>query len=72
MAVSEDARIRETHTIDRDILLLPEVIVEKYDDEASQVLRPCFYAIWNACGFKKSFNYNDNDEWAPRKIIGEF
>ncbi len=66
MDVYSDPDIDEINTIDRDILQLPEVIVEKYDDEAAQVLRPCFYAIWNACGFKKSFNYNDNDEWDPR------
>jgi len=66
MDAYSDLDIDEIHTIDRDDLQLPEVIVEKYDDEAAQVLRPCFYAIWNACGFKKSFNYNDNDEWDPR------
>lgn len=66
MAVSERFWFARSHTIDRDILLLPEVIVENYDVRAEQVLRPCFDSIWNACGFSRSFNYNDNGEWAPK------
>jgi hypothetical protein len=45
--------------IDRDILLLPEVIIENYDTAPEDVLRPCFDALWNACGFSKSPNYDD-------------
>jgi len=58
--------IEEIHTIDRDILQLPEVTIESYDVSAEKVLKPCFDSIWNACGFKRSFNYNDEGEWAPR------
>ncbi len=58
--------IDEVHTIDRDILLLPEVVIESYDVSAKDVLRPCFYAIWNACDFPRSLNYNDAGEWVPR------
>ena len=57
---------RRSHTIDRDILLLPEVIMQSYDDRAEDALRPCFDSIWNACGFPRSWNYNDEGEWAPR------
>jgi len=45
--------------IDRDILLLPEVIIENYDTAPEEVLKPCFDAMWNACGFSKSPNYDD-------------
>ncbi len=62
MAVSEH---RESHTIDRDLLLLPEIIVDGYDVKAEKALKPCFDSIWNACGFPKSLNYNDKEEWAP-------
>ena len=58
-------RVREVHTIDRDILQLPEIIVESYDVRAEDVLKPCFDSIWNACGFPRSLNYNDKGEWAP-------
>ncbi|MFC1931249.1 helix-turn-helix domain-containing protein [Chloroflexota bacterium] len=56
----------EIHTIDRDILQLPEVTIESYDVSAEKVLKPSFDSIWNACGFPRSLNYNDAGEWAPR------
>lgn len=58
--------VDEIHTIDRDVLLLPEVIIESYDVMAKDVLKPCFDSIWNACGFASSLNYNEQGEWAPR------
>jgi hypothetical protein len=56
----------EVHTIDMDILKLPEVVIEDYDVNMAQKLKPCFDSIWNACGFPGSLNYNDEGEWAPR------
>jgi len=58
--------ISESHIIDRDILLLPEVVIESYDVSAKDVLRPCFDSIWNACGHPKDLYYNDAGEWAPK------
>lgn len=58
-------RIHEVHTIDRDILQLPEVVTESYNVSAERVLKPCFDSIWNACGFPRSLDYNDKGEWAP-------
>ena len=58
--------INEVYTIDRDILVLPEVFMENYDDQPASILKPCFDSIWNACGFPRSFNYNDEGEWAPK------
>jgi hypothetical protein len=58
--------IDEVHTIDRDILLLPEVVIESYDVCADKALRPCFDSIWNACGFPRDLYYNDDGEWAPK------
>jgi hypothetical protein len=45
--------------IDRDILLLPEVIIENYNTALEDVLKPCFDAMWNACGFPRSPSYDD-------------
>lgn len=56
---------RRAHTIDRDILLLPEIVIESYRDNAERILRPCFDSIWNACGFRGSLNYNEAGEWTP-------
>lgn len=58
--------IDEIYAIDRDILLLPEVVIENYDVQAQDVLKPCFDSVWNACGFSRSFYYNERGEWAPK------
>lgn len=55
-----------THTIDRDILILPEVVMERYEVKAEEVLKPCFDSIWNACGYPKSLNYNNKGEWVGK------
>ncbi|MBA7644727.1 hypothetical protein ES703_52472 [subsurface metagenome] len=55
--------IDEVHTIDRDVLLLPEIFIESYDVIAEDILRPCFDSIWNACGFPRSLNYDDAGKW---------
>ncbi len=47
----------EVLTIDRNILLLPEVLLERYDLPARDVLKPCFDSVWNACGFPTWWNY---------------
>ena len=65
MAVRERFWFTESHTIDREILQLPEIIIESYDASAEKVLKPCFDSIWNACGFPISLNYNDEGGWAP-------
>ena len=46
------------HAIDRDMLLLPEIIIENYDMPTEDILKPCFDSIWNACGFTRCFNYD--------------
>ena len=53
--------------IDRDILLLPETVIESYDAKPDAVLKPAFDAIWNSCGFPKSLNYDDKGEWKPNR-----
>jgi hypothetical protein len=52
--------------IDRDVLLLPEVIVEDSNANIPRVMRPVFDAVWNAAGYERSFNYDDAGEWKGR------
>ncbi|MDW8022595.1 MAG: ATP-binding protein [Nitrososphaerota archaeon] len=61
MAV-DSSRAYEAHSIDRDILMLPEVVIESYDVDPKDILKPCFDSIWNACGFPRSLNYNMKGE----------
>jgi len=49
----------ETQTIDRDVLMLPEIIINSYDVDVKDALRPCLDSVWNACGYPRSLNYDD-------------
>ena len=35
-----------------------EAIIENVDTMSDQILKPCFDAIWNACGYAGSANYD--------------
>lgn len=52
----------DTYPIDRDALILPEIIVENFECNPSEVMRPIFDAIWNAAGWPRSMNYNEKGE----------
>ena len=65
-AMKVDGTSIDEETIDRDVLLLPEIVIESYNDKEKDVLRPCFDSIWNACGFSRSLNYDDTGEWMKR------
>ncbi len=49
--------------IDRDKLLLPEILIEDYDQAPELVLRPVFDIMWNAAGWAGSINYSEKGEW---------
>ncbi len=49
--------------IDRDSLILPDIIVEDFDRPPDRILRPVFDAIWQACGFEGSWNYDEDGNW---------
>lgn len=55
--------VTEESLIDRDILVLPEILVDHRDVNAATVLRPAFDAIWNACGWARSMNYDQDGNW---------
>jgi hypothetical protein len=52
-----------TYPIDRDALIIPEIIVENYECNPAEVMRPLFDAIWNAAGWERSRNYNETGQW---------
>jgi hypothetical protein len=53
----------EGHPIDRDVLLLPEVLLDSYEVDFAAVMRPVFDAVWNAAGWQYSVNYDDDGRW---------
>jgi hypothetical protein len=56
----------EYRDIDRDILLLPEFAVDDLGADTADVLRPVFDLVWNASGFRRSFNFDEQGKWVGR------
>ena len=60
--VGEPIRIESSrdmpHTIDRDNLLIPEVMVESYGEKPEDFMRISFDTIWNAAGWNRSMGYD--------------
>jgi hypothetical protein len=54
----------EAHPVDRDALILPEIMLESFECDASQVLKPLFDLVWNAAGWPRSMNYDKNGKWS--------
>lgn len=53
----------ENYPIDREDLLAPVEMIETYQCDRSEVMRPVFDSIWNACGYPQSLNYDKNGKW---------
>ncbi len=52
--------------IDREILQLPETLVEEYDTKPQDILRPMFDLVWNACGYERSANFDETGNWVTQ------
>jgi hypothetical protein len=55
--------LEDRHPIDRDHLLLPEIVVNSYKEEVPRLLRPAFDAIWNASGWTACLYYDGQGNW---------
>jgi len=53
--------------IDRDSLLVPEMMVESFEYASEEVLRPAFDAVWRAAGWERSMNYDEDGRWIGRR-----
>jgi len=51
--------------ITRDVLELPEIVIEQYGTEADyqRTLRPAFDALWNTGGFARSKHFDKDGNW---------
>ena len=56
------------HAIDRDPLLLPDLVINELVCDITQVLRPLFDAFWNACGYPKSLCYDNDGNWNMQRL----
>jgi hypothetical protein len=57
---------RGSSPLDRDVLSIPEVVINSYDSEPHTILRPIFDMVWNCFGFERSFNYDEKGDWKYR------
>jgi hypothetical protein len=53
-------------SIDRDVLILPEAVVDSYDVDIAEALRNSFDALWQAAGWEHSVNYDENGKWIQK------
>jgi hypothetical protein len=53
--------------IDRDALVLPEVMIESFECDAADVMKPLFDVIWNATGFPGCMNYDETGKRIRRR-----
>jgi len=51
--------------IDRDVLYLSETEISDLSANAYDICRPLFDVIWNAAGFPRSLNFDDQGNWVP-------
>lgn len=58
--------LKKPDPIDRDSLVIPEIISEGYTP-ADQILKPMFDAIWNASDWPHSPYFNEAGEWIGDK-----
>lgn len=63
---SEPLGVKED-TIEKDVLLIPEIVIESFDFEVEKILKPWFDTVWNACGFPCSLNFDSSGKWIDRK-----
>ncbi|AKB32419.1 Divergent AAA domain protein [Methanosarcina siciliae HI350] len=62
---SEPLGVRED-TIEKDVLLIPEIVIESFDFEVEEILKLWFDTVWNACGFPCSLNFDNSGKWTGR------
>jgi len=61
---------RNFNTIDRDVVLLPDVVLESMPTDLPRALRPMLDAAWNACGIVQSLVYDEKGNWNGGNLSG--
>jgi len=55
----KDSKFNAGYPINGQNLLVPDVLIETYEERQSKVLRPTCDLLWNAVGYEKSQNIDD-------------
>ncbi|MCW4048786.1 MAG: ATP-binding protein [Candidatus Bathyarchaeota archaeon] len=54
---------RKVSPIDRDNLIIPEIMLESYDANPVEYLKLIFETVWNAAGWPRCMNYDEEGKW---------
>lgn len=57
---------RAVHRIEKQNLLIPDVIIDDVSADVRTSFRPVFDLLWQACGLRRSFNYDEEGNWTPQ------
>jgi hypothetical protein len=52
--------------LDRDVMMLPPIMVEDFSASAPATLKPLFDMVWNTFGRERSLNYDRVGVWSPQ------
>jgi Schlafen, AlbA_2 len=65
----EPRPLEDLPALDRDVLELPEVVIEHYgtDVDYQRAARPAFDALWNTGGIARSRHFDAAGRWNPNK-----
>jgi hypothetical protein len=61
--IKRGSLIGRDQEIDRDNLMIPEIIIDNFEFDPFQVMRPIFDAVWNAAGWPRAMTYDDEGKW---------
>jgi hypothetical protein len=55
------------HPIERDTLMLPDILVDNKQRDITVLMHPVFDALWQSSGLSQSFNYDQEGNWKPQR-----
>jgi len=62
-----DDMLEDNYPINQDTLILPEAWVDDLNASPEKTLKPMVDCVWNACGYEKSKNFDDQGNWIQRR-----
>ena len=59
---------KDSMPIEHRDLLLPEAVIEDYNTVLPNALKSVFFSVWNAAGWPRSMNYNEEGHWSGLEL----
>ena len=63
---SIDTDFLDIHPFDLEDLHLPKIVIDKFEVDTKKMFKISFDRIWNACGYPRSFQYDDKGEFKAK------